>query len=89
MRLKPVVPREAANQDIEEAIGYYLSQRAEQAALTFIDALEQAYAHIARHPASGSGRLAHELNLPGLRAWRLNWSTRLALEAASLSRLLR
>ena len=71
MRLKPIIPREAANQDVEEAISYYLSQMAEQAALTFIDALEQAYAHIARHPATGSGRYAHELNLPGLRAWRL------------------
>jgi len=29
--------------------------------------LEQAYAHIGRHPATGSPRYAHELNLPGLR----------------------
>ena len=31
----------------------------------------QAYAHIGRHPASGSPRYAHELNLPGLRFWSL------------------
>jgi toxin ParE1/3/4 len=36
-----------------------------------IDALEQAYTHISRHPASGSPRYAHELNLPGLRSWPL------------------
>ena len=37
----------------------------------FIDALEKAYGHIGRHPATGSPRYAHELNLPGLRAWPL------------------
>jgi toxin ParE1/3/4 len=39
--------------------------------LGFIDALEQAYAHSARHPATGSPRYAHELNIPGLRFWSL------------------
>lgn len=32
---------------------------------------ERAYAHISRHPATGSPRHAHELNLPGLRFWPL------------------
>lgn len=68
---KPVVARELANRDIDDAIAYYLSEDAEQAALGFIDALEQAYAHISRHPATGSPRYAHELNLPGLRFWPL------------------
>lgn len=36
------------------------------AALGFIDALEQAYAHISRQPARGTGRYAHKLELPGL-----------------------
>ncbi len=71
MTAKPVVPRELANRDIEDAIAYYLSENAEQAALGFIDALEHAYAHIARYPATGSPRYAHELNLPGLRFWPL------------------
>jgi toxin ParE1/3/4 len=68
---KPVIPRELANQDVAEAIAYYLSQGAEQAALGFIDALEQAYAHLSRRAATGSPRYAHELNLPGLRSWPL------------------
>ena len=38
---------------------------------TVAPALEKAYAHIARHPATGSPRYAHELNLPGLRDWPL------------------
>ena len=71
MKAKPVVPRELANRDVDEAIEHYLGANAEQAALGFIKALEQAYAHIERHPASGSPRYAHALNLPGLRTWSL------------------
>ena len=69
MRARPVIPREQANRDIDETLGYYLNEGADAAALDFIDALEQAYAHIARHPATGSMQYAHELNLPGLRIW--------------------
>jgi toxin ParE1/3/4 len=68
VKAKPVIPRELAAQDIDEAIAYYLSEDAIQAAPGFVDALERAYAHIVRHPAAGSPRFAHELNLPGLRA---------------------
>ena len=71
MTAKPVVPRELANRDIDDAIAYYLSESAEQAALGFIDALAQAYAHIGRHPVTGAPRYAHELSLPGLRFWPL------------------
>lgn len=71
MRAKPVIPRALAKQDVDEAISYYVNEEAEQAALGFIDALEQAYAHIARHPATGSPRYAHELDLPGLCSWTL------------------
>lgn len=68
---KPVVPRELANRDVDDAIGYYLSEASEQVALGFVDALERAYRHIARHPESGSARYATELSLSGLRAWLL------------------
>ena len=68
MTVRPVIPRALANRDIDEAIDWYLSENAPQAALGLIDALEHAYAHIARHPATGSARYAHELNLPGLRS---------------------
>lgn len=56
---------------MDEAIEFYLSEGALQAAAGFVDALEQAYAHIGRHPATGSPRYAHELGLPGLRSWAL------------------
>jgi toxin ParE1/3/4 len=68
---KPIVPRELANRDVDEAIAYYLSEARDRVALGFIDALERAYRHISRHPSSGSSRYSMELNLPGLRAWPL------------------
>lgn len=71
MKAKPVIPREQANRDVDEAVAYYLGEAGEAVALGFIDALEKAYGHIGRHPATGSLRYAHELNLPGLRVWPL------------------
>lgn len=71
MKVKPVVPREKAHQDVEDAVAHYIAEDAEAAALGFIDALEKAYSHIGRHPATGSPRYAHELTLPGLRSWPL------------------
>lgn len=71
MKAKAVAPREQANRDVEEALAYYLENASEAVALGFIDSLERAYAHIARHPSAGSPRYAHELNLPDLRAWQL------------------
>lgn len=71
MKTKPVIPREQANRDVDEAVAYYLSEAGEAVAMGFVDALEQAYGHIGRHPATGSQRYAHELNLPDLRVWPL------------------
>jgi toxin ParE1/3/4 len=71
MKTKPIVPRTDANRDVDDAIAHYLSENAAPAALGFIDALERVYTHIARHPATGSPRYAHALNIPGLRAWPL------------------
>lgn len=72
MTAKPVVPRELANRDVDEALAYYLQEGSEPAALGFIDALERGFRHLGSHPASGSPRYAHELNLPGLRFWPLD-----------------
>jgi len=72
MKAKAVVPRAQARRDVEDAVAYYLAEDAETAASGFIDALQKAYMHIGRHPAAGSPRYAHELNLPGLRCWPLS-----------------
>ncbi|MCB1907669.1 MAG: type II toxin-antitoxin system RelE/ParE family toxin [Rhodocyclaceae bacterium] len=72
MKVKPIVPRKQARVDVDEAIAYYLEAGPASVALGFIDALEQAYSHIAHHPGTGSPRHEHELGLPGLRWWALS-----------------
>jgi len=69
LKAKPVVPRELAAQDVEDVVDYYLQEVGNQAALSFIESLQKAFEQIGRHPQTGSPRYAHELNLPGLRAW--------------------
>lgn len=71
MSAKPVILRERASRDIDEAIAYYLGEDAEDAALGFIDALEDAYKRLGRHPGIGSPRYSHELGITGLRSWTL------------------
>lgn len=68
---KPVILREAARQDIDDAIAHYAAEAGAPVALAFIDALERAFRQLARHPASGSPRYASELRIEGLRAWPL------------------
>lgn len=71
MTSRPILPRELASRDVEDAVYYYLSEAGEQVALGFIEALEHAFLQLATQPAIGSPRYAHELNLPGLRSWPL------------------
>lgn len=66
---KRIVPRALARRDVDEAVAFYLEEGGAETALRFVDALERAYGHIGRHPASGSPRYAHELDLPALRSW--------------------
>ena len=59
-----------AQADVEAALDYYCTEAAHPAS-GLIDALEEATAHIQRHPGTGSLRYAHELNLAQLRYWPL------------------
>jgi toxin ParE1/3/4 len=68
---KTVVPRRQAQQDVDEAIDYYLREAGIAVATEFVDALEDAFAHIAMYPGTGSPRYAHELDAPRLRSWPL------------------
>ena len=65
---KPLVLRERARRDIDEAVEHYLAEAGEAVALAFIDALEDACRRIGDQPAGESPRYAHELDIPGLRA---------------------
>jgi toxin ParE1/3/4 len=71
VKYNPVIPRQQALDDTNEAIDHYLAEAGTDVALSFIEALEQVYAFIAESDAAGSPRWAHELNLPGLRSWPL------------------
>ncbi len=71
MKTKPVIPRELAGKDAENAVDYYLQEAGDQVALGFIESLQKTYDYIGRHPQTGSPRYAHELNLPGLHMWPL------------------
>ena len=71
MSARPVLPRAVAQQDVVDAVDRYVGEAGPEVALAFIDALESAYRHVARAPATGSPRFAHELGLDGLRSWPL------------------
>jgi len=68
--MKPLVRHARADKDVIEAIDYYL-QHASESSLAFVDALEQAYRNTQRRPGAGSPRYEYELDLPGLRFWRV------------------
>jgi toxin ParE1/3/4 len=72
MILKPIIPRSLASQDAEDTLIYYLTEATEDVALSFIDELEAAYAHISQNPKTGSLLYAYELNMPGLRSWLMS-----------------
>lgn len=71
MTAKPIFRRQAAEQDIADAVTYYLSEAGEAIALGLIDALEAALDQIRLNPKAGSNRYAHALQIEGLKAWPL------------------
>ena len=71
MTARPVVPRELAQGDIDEAIAKYQVEGGDRLALRFIGALQQAFRRVGAQPGVGSLRYAYELGLDGLRAWAL------------------
>lgn len=71
MTRKPVIPREQARRDVEDAIDYYTRQAGADVALRFVEAIASTFRAISVRPATGSPRYAHELELPGLRSRKL------------------
>jgi toxin ParE1/3/4 len=63
--------RERALADVEAAAEWYAHEGGADLVDDFLEALEAAYDHLARNPATGLPRWAHALDLPGLRSWRL------------------
>ena len=66
----PLVRRARADLDASEALDHHLGESV-PVAEGFVGALEAAFAHIQRAPATGSPRWAHALHVPGQRSWPL------------------
>ena len=62
-----VTLRQRAIQDAEDALEYFETETPPGTADGFVDALEEAIAHLSRHPLTGSLRYAFELAIPELR----------------------
>ena len=66
--MKPIRVRPRADADIDECAAY-IARDNPDAALRFLDAIEQALATLAEQPAMGSPRYAHLPMMEGLRMW--------------------
>lgn len=64
---KRLVFRGSARADVLAAIDWYMDEGGEALAERFVVALNAAYIHVARHPATGSSRWADALGLGNLR----------------------
>lgn len=69
--MKRIVPRDAAEQDIDTAVDYYTLEAGEDIARTFVAALRTAYRTIGERPRTGSPRYGSSMKLRGLRTRRL------------------
>lgn len=70
--MKPLHRHIRASRDIDETVTYYLEHASEGTANRFLDELDQALDHIARHPGTGSTRYARPGDAAPLRFWMLN-----------------
>ena len=71
MSKKRFIPHRYAVQDEEEIVQYYEQTSSEQIAISFINALDQAFSKLSRYPQMGSPRPEYDLELDGIRSWSL------------------
>ena len=69
--MRRIVPREAAERDIDEIADYYSDEAGEDIARGFAEAVREAYRAIGDHPGTGSPRYGHLLGVEGLRSRKL------------------
>lgn len=67
--MKPCQPTAAAAADVDHAFEHYLTEAGAAVALRFVEALDEAFAHLAEHPGTGSPRYGRQLDMTGLRCW--------------------
>lgn len=71
MNPRRIITARQADADIKNAADHYQNQGAPEAALGFVDTLEDATALLSEHPHLGSTRFALETNIPEIRALAL------------------
>lgn len=70
--MKACVLRPRAREDRRHEVRYHRDKAGEATAARLIFALETALLQLSREPGIGSPAIGHELEVPGLRSWRLN-----------------
>ncbi len=70
--MKPCIPSARAENDIDEAADYYLSEAGADVARRFISAYDEALSHISQFPGTGSLRYARPGAEAELRFWPLS-----------------
>lgn len=68
--MKAAIRSALAEADVQAALTFHVGEAGHMVD-AFIDELEHATRHIELHPATGSPRYAHELNIPQLQFWAL------------------
>ncbi|HSW29046.1 MAG TPA: type II toxin-antitoxin system RelE/ParE family toxin [Longimicrobiales bacterium] len=71
MKATQVVVTALADDDIRRAAEFYVAEGSISLAMDFLSAVERTLGQMKAHPAAGSPRYAHELDLPGLRHRRV------------------
>jgi toxin ParE1/3/4 len=66
---EPIRLRALAAADLEDAASYYLDHADEEAALGFVDEVQDALGLISSGPGIGSLRYSYDLDIPGMRAF--------------------
>ncbi|GLS86155.1 hypothetical protein GCM10010873_11290 [Cypionkella aquatica] len=92
--MTPTRLKQAARDDINQIIDFYLSNVGDEVALRFIEAWQQSLTPLARHPGVGSLRFEEQLRIPGHRVWAMHGFPHLVLypvdaEGPEVQRVLR
>lgn len=72
--MKPALLTPAAKQDRRDEVLYYRTEAGAQVAKKLVEAMKEALHALERQPGIGSPAIGQELDVGGLRAWRLNGS---------------
>lgn len=70
--MKPAIPRPRARADLRAEIIYYRKHAGKRIANELAGAADDALRHLQQNPGTGSPRIGQELDIPGLRSWRVS-----------------